>query len=398
MADADRIHVKPTNRLARKDECRRITALMTEQRPFSFLRLGDMELQLLIASQKGDADRWCDEIARRERESSIVPFGHPGLKPAYMDRLRSAYENCTYLDYHQANPTIKTLLTEWKHARSGAAYASPEHNVSELFLEWTQHEFRDYVDGRTCLFVGAEARLLENLLEDSSYRAISQKYWPDNLKAYFYETGDIGDDLDRLKDGIRAAISAHKIDTVFISLGGGAKILAYELALETGIAAFDFGSIMRGLTYSGSDGHKFMRASHYPFFFRVPFGTWMGALCKTMPNLSRRQLLIKAHAQLALEVIRKEEGWTYPSEWISPDCIDLSRDNLRAFWSSYRVYKEQFAPMGYDDVDAMNEINEFSRWRKFQGIGVDGKIAKLIFACKVQARKMMMPLVPRKIA
>ena len=124
----------------------------------------------------------------------------------------------------------------------------------------------------------------------------------------------------------------------------------------------------------------------------------MKAQKETMPSLSRRQLLMKAHAQLALEVIRKEEGWTYPSEWISPDCIDLSRDNLRAFWSSYRVYKEEFASMGHGDVDAMNEVNEFSRWRKFQGIGVDGKIAKFIFACKVQGRKMMMPLDPGRLA
>ncbi len=396
MADANKIHVKPDNWLARKVECKRITALMTEQRPFSFLRLGDMELQLLIASQKGEAGRWCDEVTRRERESSVVPFGHPGLKPAYMDRLKSAYENCTYLDYHQANPTIKALLTEWRHARSGEAHSSPEPGISELFLEWTQHEFRDYVDGRTCLFVGAEARLLENLLEDSCYRAASQKYWPGNLRAHFYETGDIGDDLDRLKDGIREAISEHRIDTVFISLGGGAKILAYELALETGIAAFDFGSIMRGLTYSGSDGHKFMRASHYPFFFRVPFDIWIKALRKTMPGLSRRQLLIKAHAQLALEVIRKEEGWTYPSEWISPDCIDLSNENLRAFWSSYRAYKQEFASTGPEDADAMTEIDEFSRWRKYQGIGMDGKVARFIFKCKVQGRRTMLQLGGRK--
>jgi hypothetical protein len=357
-----------------------------------------MELRLLIASQEGAVDRWYNQVTQRERESSVQAFGHPGLKPAYVGRLKHAYENCSYLDYHHANPTITTLLTEWKHDRAEGAHSNPGTNVSELFLEWTQYEFRDYVEGRSCLFVGAEARLLENLLADPCYKAASQRYWPDELRAYFYETGDIGDDLDRLKDGIRKAIVAHDIDTVFISLGGGAKILAYELAQETGIAVFDFGSIMRGLTYSGSDGHKFMRASHYPFFFRVPFRTWMNALKNAMPNLSRRQLLIKAHAQLALEVIRKEEGWTYPSEWISPDCIDLSQDNLRAFWSSHRVYKEEFAPMGYDDVDAMNEVNEFSRWRKFQGIGVDGKIAKLIFACKVQGRKMMMPLGPRRLA
>lgn len=371
---------------------------MKRQRPFSFLRLGDMELRLLIASQKGEVKQWCDDVSRRERESSVLAFGHPGLKPAYVKRLKEAYENCTYLDYHHANPTISTLLTEWKHERAKEAYSNPGPNVSELFLEWTQHEFRDYVESRPCLFVGAEAQLLKNLLENPGYKAASRKYWPEKLVAHFYQTGDIGDDLDRLKNSVREVILANNIDTVFISLGGGAKILAYELAQEIGIAAFDFGSIMRGLTYSGSDGHKFMRASHYPFFFRVPFRTWMDALQETMPGLSRRQLLIKAHAQLALEVIRKEEGWTYPSEWISAECIDLSSDNLRAFWSGYRVYKDEFASIGAEDVDAINEVNEFARWRKFQGIGLDGKLAKFIFRCKAQGRKIMSPLGAREIA
>lgn len=398
MAAVSNIHRKPTNQAARREECKRITDLMMRQRPFSFLRLGDMELQLLIASQKGEADQWCDEVTRREQESSVLAFGHPGLKPAYMDRLRSAYENCTYLDYQHANPTNSELLSEWKHSRAQEAHSNPGPQVSELLLDWAQYEFRSYVEGRACLFVGAEAQLLQCLLDFDCYRAASRKYWPDKVIAHFYQTGDIGHNLDRLKDDIRKVILAHKIDTVFFSLGGGAKILAYEMAKEMKVAAFDFGSAMRGLTYSGSDGHKFMRATHYPFFFRVPFRVWMNALDKAMPNLSGRQRLIKAHAQLALEVVRKEEGWTYPSEWISPKCIDLSGDNLRAFWNAYRVYKEEFASIGSEDVDAMNEVNEFSRWRKYQGIGLDGKVARFIFRCKAQGRKMMLPLGVRRRA
>jgi hypothetical protein len=387
-----KIHRKPSNQVARREECKRITDLMTRQRPFSFLRLGDMELQFLIAWQRGRSNEWCEEIARRERESSVEAFGHPGLRPAYANRLNDAYENCTYLDYHNGNPAIGRLLSEWEHARAPEAYSNPEPRVSGLFLEWAQYEFRSYVESRPCLFVGAEAELLQCLLGSACYRTVSRKYWPDKVVAHFYQTGDIGDNLDRLKDDIRNAILADKIDTVFISLGGGAKILAYELAQETKIATFDFGSIMRGLTYSGSDGHKFMRASHYPFFFRVPFRAWMNALQEAKPGLSRRQLLIKAHAQLALEVVRKEEGWTYPSEWISPECLDLSGENLSAFWNSYRSYQNEFVCVGSEDLDAMNEINEFDRWRRYQGIGIDGKISRFIFMCKVRGRQMLLPL------
>src|SRR3954463_15375562 len=98
------IYRKPTNQAARREECKRITELMRSRRPFSFLRLGDMELRLLIASQEGAVDRWYDQVAQRERESSVQAFGHPGLKPAYVGRLKNAYENCSYLDYHHANP------------------------------------------------------------------------------------------------------------------------------------------------------------------------------------------------------------------------------------------------------------------------------------------------------
>src|SRR3954453_21055751 len=155
MAAASSIHRKPNNQVARKEECNRITDLMKRQRPFSFLRLGGMELRLMLASQNGEVDKWCDGVSRRDRESSVHAFGHPGLKPAYVDRLKQSYENCTYFDYHHANPTIKTLLIEWKHVRAQEAHSNPGPSVSELFLEWTQHEFRDYVDGRRCLFVGA---------------------------------------------------------------------------------------------------------------------------------------------------------------------------------------------------------------------------------------------------
>lgn len=392
------IHRKPTNEAARRGECKRITNLMTRQRPFSFLRLGDMELRLLIASQKGEVDQWCEEVTRRERESSVHAFGHPGLIPAYVNRLRSAYENCTYLDYQHANPTNRELLSEWKSARAQGAHSNPGSHVSELLLDWTQYEFRSYVESRSCLFVGAEAQLLQCLLGFDSYRVASRNYWPDKVTAHFYQTGDVGDNLDRLKDDIRNVILTQKIDTVFISLGGGAKILAYELAKEMNVAFFDFGSAMRGLTYSGSDGHKFMRASHYPFFFRIPFRIWMNALDEAMPNLSERQRLIKAHAQLALEVVRKEEGWTYPSEWISSEFIDLSSDNLRAFWRSYRDYRNEFDHGGPRSAESLHEIDQFDRWRRYQGIGIDGKVTKFIFKCKTQYRRMILPLSGRTTA
>src|SRR5262249_57541967 len=111
----------------------------------------------------------------------------------------------------------------------------------------------------------------------------------------------------------------NNIDTVFISLGGASKILCYELSEEHQIAAFDFGSLMRGLTYSGSDGHNFVRAAHYPYYVRVPFDTYMGALQRAHPRLPSPNLLAKAHEQMGLVWIRKEEVCSYAGNWREDD-------------------------------------------------------------------------------
>jgi cytidylate kinase len=45
------------------------------------------------------------------------------------------------------------------------------------------------------------------------------------------------------------------VDTVFLSLGGAAKILCFELAKELDVRMFDFGAMLRALTFSGSPGN-----------------------------------------------------------------------------------------------------------------------------------------------
>ena len=90
----------------------------------------------------------------------------------------------------------------------------------------------------------------------------------------------------------------------------------------------------------------------------------MAALQRCFPDLTAEQLLAKAHAQLALELIRKEEGWTYPSEWIGADCLDLSGENRRVFWESYRHYCEDYKRLGQHDEKAAEQVRDFERWRK----------------------------------
>lgn len=349
-----------------------------------------MELAFLIASQQGCAAKW-QETAHSDQEmiSSTMTLGNPGLKPEHASRLQRSYEGCSYLDFHDENRTVKQELPKWRCNRAPGRDRNPGPQASELFLDWLKYEFFKYVQGRRCLFAGAEAGILRALYSDPIYGRISTNYWPPTVEPVFLVTGKIGTRLDSIKQDISKVIVSEQIDTAFISLGGGAKILCYELAEEHNIATFDFGSLMRGLTYSGSDGHSFVRATHYPYYFRVPFDIYMTALERAMPGLAAEKILAKAHAQLALELIRKEEGWTWPSEWVGDDCLDLGSENKRYFWKGYSIYSKNYKKLAEDDKKAAQQVDEFERWRKYLGLGLDGRISRMSFSAKVAARKAL---------
>jgi hypothetical protein len=364
---------------------------MSADRPFSFLRLGDMELLFLIACQNRRSVPWQEMVAHeRELVSSTVVFGHPGLKSEHAGRLQTAYERCTYLDYHDGWKVNAKELQNWKCDRLPGLHRNPGPEVSQLFFDWLRHEFCKYIQGRRCLFVGAEAGIMRELYFDPVYRQIASSYWPaDANPVFFPETRRVGDCLDEIKHDVSAAIVDNDIDTVFISLGGASKILCYELAEEHQIATFDSGSLMRGLTYSGSDGHNFVRTTHYPFYFRIPFQTYMAALQRAMPGLSLEKLLAKAHAQLALELIRKEEGWSYASERLADDCLDLGPNNRRLFWESYRAYSCGLKLLGRHNDKASEQIAEFERWHRGLGLGFRGKIHRILSTVKRRARNVL---------
>jgi hypothetical protein len=231
---------------------------------------------------------------------------------------------------------------------------------------------------------------LKELYSDPIYRRVASRYRPSNAAPIFFpETRRVGEYLDDIKRDLSAAIAKTGIDTAFISLGGASKILCYELSEEHSIATFDFGSLMRGLTYSGSDGHNFVRTTHYPYYFRVPFDTYMAALQRAHPELASDKLVAKAHAQLALELIRKQEGWSYASEWVGDDCLDLGQPNRMHFWGAYLIYCQKYRRLGQNDFKAAEQIREFECWRKQRGLGLDGKIHRCFSTAKVAGRKML---------
>lgn len=384
-------HYRPENTELRRAECARITALMKSDRPFSFLRLGDMELMFLIAAQNGTDVSWKDKInGEKDLVSSTVAFGHPGLRAEHAPRLQAAYEHCSYLDFHDGWIVNKREFPNWRYVRSPDAHRNPGAAVSQLFFDWLRYEFHGYVERRRCLFIGAEAGILAALYEQPLYRKASANYWPPGAEPIFLgETRRVGESLDDIKKDLAKSIKDNQVDTIFVSLGGASKILCYELAEELNIAAFDFGGLMRGLTYSGSDGHNFFRATHYPFYFRVPFETYMSALHQSSPDLPPEKVLAKAHAQLMIELIRKEEGWSYASERGGDDCIDLSAENVSHFWRSYARYQELYGHLRTLNSDTIRQVHEFESWRRQLGLGIDGKLLKVSSAGKATLRKVV---------
>src|SRR5205823_6369748 len=109
----------------------------------------------------------------------------------------------------------------------------------------------------------------------------SVQYWPERARIFYHQVRDDGRNLDAnldlVKEDLREFVREHRLDTLFLSLGGGAKILGYELSRELGICCFDFGAMIRTFTYSGCDGNRVARSPHSPFFFRIPCQTHMDA-------------------------------------------------------------------------------------------------------------------------
>jgi hypothetical protein len=341
----------PFDRLA---EAKRITTLLSQKRPFCFLRMGDMELRYLLSYQ----DDKISEISIHNYTdgplSGTLGIGNPGLGPKHARRLWEVYRQADYVDYHERNWPNEYLAPKLKLVQISGATRNPDKNTSCIFLTWVEMEFKSYCQERRVGFAGAEARILEILSTTEEFKSVSKDYWPDQAEVFFHQARNNGRDLDAnldlVKEDLRTFITVNKIDTLFISLGGGAKIIGYELSRELGICCFDFGAMTRALTYSGCDGNRFARSPHSPFLYRISFGTYMDALEEAFPEMTHAQLLAKAHGQLILEVVKKDLGWTYAS-WE----FDFSVENVKAFHRAYEVYFQRYKHLFSKDNDTKKE-------------------------------------------
>jgi len=323
---------------ARAAQAKLLSELMRSRRPFCFLRMGDMELAYLLAEQGQRLDR----IEFRDGPiSGTKGYTNPGLSGKHAKRLRRAYERADYVDFHEGNWPNEYLVSKLVLERAPGSYRNPTKETSLVFLTWTEKQFKLYGDERRIGFAGAEARLLELLSQTPEFKRAAAAYWPESAEVFYHQVRNDGRDLDAnldlVKEDLRQFVEAHALDTLFLSLGGGAKILGYELSREFGICCFDFGAMLRALTYSGCDGNRMARSPHSPFLFRIPFGVYMEALEKAFPNLTPAEVLAKAHGQLLLEVLKKQIGWTSVS-WE----FDFSRENISSFRAAFQEYRRRY--------------------------------------------------------
>jgi len=314
--------------------------------------------------------------------------GNPGLGPRHAERLWEAYEQADYVDFHERNWPNEHLVKQLNLSRKPASHRNPDKDTSLIFLTWVEREFKEYSQGRRIGFAGAEARLLQILSGTPEFERAAAGYWPGKAEVFFHQARDDGRNLDAnldlVKEDLRAFITGNRLDTLFLSLGGGAKIIGYELSRELGICCFDFGAMTRALTYSGCDGNRAARSPHSPFLYRIPFGVYMDALQQAMPGLTPPELLAKAHGQLLLEVMKKEVGWTFAS-WE----YDFSPENVSAFQAAFKEYRRRYAKWFNSSPSAIAERAGFLHFCGTHGLTMEGRSFLTMFRAKGLARRLL---------
>lgn len=372
----------------RYEEAARLTRMMYLNRPFCFLRMGDVELKYLLTYQAGRLDKLDPKEYSDGPLSGTRGIGNPGLGPKHAKRLCEVYEQADYVDFHERNWPNEYLVPELKLVQLPRATRNPDKNTSCIFLTWVEREFKSYCQGRRIGFAGAEARILEILSKTEDFKSVSKDYWPDQAEVFFHQARNDGRDLDAnldlVKEDLRSFVTENKIDTLFISLGGGAKIIGYELSRELGICCFDFGAMTRALTYSGCDGNRFARSPHSPFLYRISFGTYMDALEEAFPKMTHAQLLAKAHGQLILEVVKKDVGWTYAS-WE----FDFSDENRDTFKWAFKVYCVRYKCLFSENADTNKERASFLHFCGTHRLTTEGCLFLLKFRAKALAKKLL---------
>ena len=378
---------------ARQAAARQLSDLMNAHAGFCFLRLGDMDLAYLLAQQE-------EQLADMPYSDGVISGtqaqGNPGIGASYAARFRRAFEEADYVDFHERLWPMELWLPRLQLKRPAHLHRNPNRETSYLLLTWLEKEFQAFCRHKRIGLAGAEARLLETLSATPEFQKAVANYWPTEAEVFFHQVREDGRNLnanlDLVKEDLRKFVATHRLDVLFLSLGGGAKILCYELSRELNMRCVDFGAALRSLTYSACDGNRAARSTHTPFLFRLPFGVYMDAIEKAFPGLSVEALLAKAHAQLLLEVQRKEVGWTHPSfEY------DFGPENRTAFQEAFQTHRQRYRHLFHQSAATRKERKDFLYFAGQHGLTMEGRVfytwLKVKSAMKSLLTKFTMPKV-----
>jgi hypothetical protein len=383
----------------RRAAARDLTELLERNDRFSFLRLGDGEIQCITAVTAGKVPpryRYNDDGAA----SVEAPFSVSGIEARRVPALLHAYKHCSFLDYCDSIPAVRNALPTLAIGRTPEQLRNSSPDTSNIIFEWTAFELRDYLLRHRCLIASAESALLAELCGDPRYRKIAAEVLPRDKLPFFHQVRDNGrrfsENLDLIREDLRKEIKSKGVDTLMLSLAGGAKILCHELAEEMSIRCIDFGSMPRALTYSGTPGYHTHRSFHNPFLFRIPIDVYLEALERAHPQLTAAELLAKAQAQLVLELYDLKPFCFNNSEAVAGADISRSPDAFRRFWSAYPTYRRLYRERCGTDPPSRRLHADFVRWRRKKGIGIDGKVFLALVGWKRVARTAMHRLRPER--
>ena len=206
-----------------------------------------------------------------------------------------------------ASPTCGSTCRSWASGARQASFATLSPETSNIIFEWTFYEMREYLRRHRCLIAGAEASLLRELWRSAAYREPAAEVLPHEVELAFHQVretaantrearpdqGDLRREMQRL-GATRSSSRSPPEPKCSARAGPGARCPGHRLRQHGARAR-----LRRQLRLQAC------RDMHNPFFFRVPFyALVLPALERAFPGMTTAELAARAHAQLALELLR----------------------------------------------------------------------------------------------
>lgn len=286
----------------RKKQMSLLTRLFIERTGFSFLRLGDGELRMLLDHQNGTAPRFhfrsfADQM--RVNESDL-------------GQLLRSYESCDFLDTYERFAFNRQFFPSLTFHPKQRQLRCLTPDTSQIIFEWTLEELQTLKQNKKVAIAGAEAPLLRELLLEESFRHVAQNIFGEENDVHFIKIPRNGIDywknIKSIKKYIKSEMKKTNSTVLLLSLSSAAKIICVQLAEEDGFVTVDFGAALRGLCGSITTGVSSAVSSHFPYFYDVPVEAYIRALDRAYPSLPAWDFIRKVNRQVLVPLLPRRPG------------------------------------------------------------------------------------------